>query len=165
MPCRIERACRRDRIERACRRNRIERACRRDMAELPAILAWLEAALAEAGCPPARAASCLVVAEEMLTNVARHAWPEGAAPGIFTVSAGIRRGKAGVEVLLSTEDDGIPFDPTLCDAPDTGAPVELRAVGGLGIHLVMRMTAWQCYRREGGRNRFSVIWRCATPPG
>jgi serine/threonine-protein kinase RsbW len=144
---------------------RIERACGRDAADLVPVIAWLEAALAAAGCPPDRAASCLVVAEEMMTNVARHAWPEGVAPGIFTVAAGIRRGGAAVEVLLSTEDDGIPFDPTLSGTPDTGAPVELRAVGGLGIHLVMRMTAWQCYRREGGRNRFSVLWRCAAPPG
>jgi serine/threonine-protein kinase RsbW len=109
--------------------------------------------------PPA-----LVVAEEMLTNVARHAWPKGVVPGVFALSAGIWRGREGLGVLISTEDDGIPFDPTLCEPPDTGASVEGRPVGGLGIHLVMRMTSWQRYRRRGGRNHFSVFWRSASPP-
>ncbi|MEO3471883.1 ATP-binding protein [Roseomonas sp. CAU 1739] len=145
--------------------NRIQRRCRRDAADIAAMLAELEAAVAEAGCPPARSAALLVVAEEMATNVAHHAWPAGVLPAIFIVTAGISRRGGGIEVLLSTEDDGIPFDPTLREPPDTDAPVELRGIGGLGIHLVMRMTAWQCYRREGGRNRFSVIWRCDARRG
>ena len=144
---------------------RIQRACGRDAADIAALLAELETAVTDAGCPPGRGAGLLVVAEEMVTNVARYAWPDGVAPGVFTVSAGIRRRGNGVEVLLSTEDDGIPFDPTLREAPDTEAPIELRRIGGLGIHLVMQMTARHCYRREGGRNRFSVVWRCAAPGG
>ena len=141
---------------------RIESACGRGSADIAAVLARLEAALSEAGCPPPASAPFMVVAEEMVSNVARHAWPEDAAPGVFTVSAGIRRQPGGIEVVLATEDDGVPFDPTLRAAPDTDAALEDRPVGGLGIHLVMRMTDWQCYRREAGRNRFSVIWRC--PP-
>lgn len=143
---------------------RIESPCGRDPSGIAAVLARLEAVLNEEGCPPPFSATFMVVAEEMVTNVARHAWPADAAPGVFTVSAGIRRQPGGIEVLLATEDDGIPFDPTLRTAPATDAALEDRPVGGLGIHLVMRMTEWQCYRREGGRNRFSVIWRCAAAP-
>ena len=47
----------------------------------------LEEALADAGCAPGGSAAFLVVAEEMVTNVARYAWPAGAVPGIFNVSA------------------------------------------------------------------------------
>lgn len=139
---------------------RIESPCGRGPTDIATVLARLEAALTEAGCPPPSSAAFLVVAEEMVTNVARYAWPEDAVPGVFTVSAGIRRQPGGIEVMLATEDDGIPFDPTLRAAPDTGAALEDRLIGGLGIHLVMRMTEWQCYRREAGRNRFSVVWRC-----
>lgn len=140
---------------------RIESPCGREPAAIAAVLARLEAVLSEEGCAPPSSAPFMVVAEEMVTNVARYAWPGDAVPGVFTVSAGIRRQPGGIEVLLATEDDGIPFDPTLRAAPDTDAAVEGRLVGGLGIHLVMRLTARQCYRREAGRNRFSVIWRCA----
>jgi len=141
---------------------RIESPCGREPAAIAAVLERIEAALAEEGCPPPRSAAFMVVAEEMVTNVARYAWPEHAMPGLFIVSAGISRRMDGIEVLLVTEDDGVPFDPTLRGTPHTDASVEERIVGGLGIHLVMRMTEWQCYRREAGRNRFSVIWRCAA---
>ncbi len=144
---------------------RIDSACGRDGTEIAAVLHRLEDALAEAGCPPPRRAAFLVVAEEMVTNVARHAWPADEPAGVFTVSAAIRRGLAGIEVLLAVEDDGVPFDPTARPVPDTEAPIERRLVGGLGIHLVMQMTEWQCYRRDAGRNRFAVAWRCAVPPG
>lgn len=138
--------------------------CGRGAADITAALARLEAGLAEAGCPPAACAAFLVVAEEMVANVAHHAWPAGVAPGVFAVSAAIGRRQDGITVRLSIEDDGIPFDPTTRPAPDTDAPVEQREIGGLGIHLVMRMTERQCYRRKGDRNRFSVFWRCAAPP-
>ena len=101
----------------------------------------------------------------MLTNVARYAWPAGALPGVFTASAEIRQREDGIEVAFATEDNGIPFDPTARPAPDTDAALDDRAVGGLGIHLVVQMTERQAYRRDGGRNRFSVLWRYGAPPG
>lgn len=144
---------------------RLDLACARDDAAIAAVLARLEEALADAGCAPGACAAFLVVAEEMVTNVARYAWPAGAVPGIFTVSAVVTRRDDGVEVELVTEDDGIPFDPTARPVPDTDTSVEERAVGGLGIHLVMQMTEWQRYGRHDGRNRFAVLWRHAAPPG
>lgn len=143
---------------------RLEFACGRDDAAIAAVLEGLEDALADAGCPPGARAAFLVIAEEMVTNVARYAWPPGMTPGVFTASARIRRRDDGIEVAFATEDDGIPFDPTACPAPDTGATIEERTIGGLGIHLVMRMTRRQHYRRDGGRNRFCVLWCYGAPP-
>jgi serine/threonine-protein kinase RsbW len=144
---------------------RLDFACGRGDAAIATVLEGLEEALADAGCPPGRSAALLVVAEEMVTNVARHAWPSDVPPGIFVISAVIHRRDDGVDVELSTEDDGLPFDPTARPEPDTDAGIEERSVGGLGIHLVMRMTERQHYSRVAGRNRFSVLWRCGAPPG
>lgn len=144
---------------------RLEVACGRDDAAVAAVLERLDEALADAGCPPGDCAAFLVIAEEVLTNVARYAWPAGALPGVFTASAEIRQREDGIEVAFATEDDGIPFDPTARPAPDTDAALEDRVVGGLGIHLVMQMTELQGYRRDGGLNRFSVLWRYGAPPG
>lgn len=144
---------------------RLDYACGRGDAAIATVLEGLEEALADAGCPPGRRAAFLVVAEEMVTNVARYAWPSDVPPGIFVISAVIHRRHDGVDVELSTEDDGVPFDPTARPAPDTDAAIEERSVGGLGIHLVMRMTERQHYCRVAGRNRFSVVWRCGAPPG
>ena len=144
---------------------RLDFVCGRGDAAIASVLEGLEEALADAGCPPGRRAALLVVAEEMVTNVARYAWPADVPPGIFVISAVIHRRHDGVDVELSTEDDGLPFDPTARPEPDTEAAIEERSVGGLGIPLVMRMTERQHYCRVAGRNRFSVLWRCGAPPG
>jgi anti-sigma regulatory factor (Ser/Thr protein kinase) len=56
------------------------------------------------------------------------------------------------------EDDGQPFNPLLdAPAPDLGAATEERPIGGLGLHMVKKMTRSLTYRREGGRNRVDVV--------
>lgn len=143
----------------AMKTRRLEFQGSRDAATLAAMLAAMEDALVAEGCPGARCAAFLIVAEEILTNVARHAWAAEAAPGVFAVAMAIRGHGSGIVVMLSTEDDGIPFDPTCCPAPALDAPVEQRAIGGLGIHLVRQMTERRAYIRRGGRNLFRVWWR------
>ncbi len=49
-------------------------------------------------------------------------------------------------------DSGIPFDVLSVPPPDLDAPVMERPTGGLGIHLIKRLTDSAAYRREGGRN-------------
>ena len=64
------------------------------------------------------------------------------------------------EVRVEISDDGRPFDP-LNDAaePDLDAPLEQRAIGGLGIHLVREMMDELYYRREDGKNRLAMVKR------
>ena len=53
-------------------------------------------------------------------------------------------------------DDGPAFDPLARPAPDTGAPLEARPVGGLGIHLVRQLMDSVEYERREGRNRLRL---------
>jgi anti-sigma regulatory factor (Ser/Thr protein kinase) len=64
------------------------------------------------------------------------------------------------EVRVEIADDGRPFDP-LNDAmePDLDAPLEDRAIGGLGIHLVREMMDELHYSREDGKNRLAMVKR------
>lgn len=64
------------------------------------------------------------------------------------------------EVRVEISDDGRPFDP-LNDAmePDLDAPLEDRAIGGLGIHLVREMMDELHYSREDGKNRLAMVKR------
>jgi sigma-B regulation protein RsbU (phosphoserine phosphatase) len=51
------------------------------------------------------------------------------------------------------QDDGQSFDPLSAPAPDIEAPVETRAIGGLGIHFVKSMMDHIDYHRVDGKNR------------
>lgn len=61
-------------------------------------------------------------------------------------------------LYISFADDGIPFDPTQHPEPDLTLPVALRAIGGLGIHYIRKMSDGMVYRRQDGRNVLTV-WK------
>ena len=63
-------------------------------------------------------------------------------------------------LTIDIVDDGRPFDP-LSEAPipDTGATMEDRPIGGLGVHLVKTLMDEMNYRREKGKNRLTLVTR------
>ena len=57
------------------------------------------------------------------------------------------------EIWIRTSDAGTPFDPTSADAPtDLDKPLEERAIGGLGLHLVKQMVGRIRYFRDNDKN-------------
>ena len=56
------------------------------------------------------------------------------------------------ELLIEVEDDGRPFNPLDVKEPDISAPIEHRAIGGLGLHLVRRLMTGLDYRYQEGAN-------------
>ena len=55
-------------------------------------------------------------------------------------------------LVVSLEDDGIPFNPTEARAPDCGCPIEERQIGNLGIHLCKQFMDDLIYERRGNKN-------------
>jgi anti-sigma regulatory factor (Ser/Thr protein kinase) len=87
--------------------------------------------------------------EELVTNVVRHGGYDGGNLDI-RVSVSI----ASDEIRMTVEDGARPFDPTRDPRmPDTESPLESRAVGGLGLHLVRNLVRRFEYERLGGTNR------------
>ncbi len=93
----------------------------------------------------------LVILDEILANIARHAWrsPAGRHVGF---SAAVERGF----LELRFTDDGRPFDVLARPDPDTSAPLERRPIGGLGILIVKKLTDAQHWERRRGRNRLTL---------
>ena len=120
----------------------------------------IEEFLAGVRCAPAAAQQIAIVAEEILTNIARDAWGEGPT-GYCGVDVHAEPAGDLIHVTLRTEDDGVPFDPTAAEEPDLDASLEDREIGGLGIVLIRNMTDTQTYRRIGSRNVFEVTKACA----
>src|SRR5512141_2150138 len=68
--------------------------------------------------------------DEVLSNVVRHGLAGRA--GTISVSYALGEGEVSIEVV----DDAPAFNPLTAPAPDTGAPLERRTPGGLGVALI-----------------------------
>ena len=115
------------------------------------------------GCADRAAMQVALIVEEMVSNVARYAWPDDA-PRVFSFEVDARHEGDALVVTLTTDDDGTPFDPTQAAPPDLNADLDARPIGGLGIHMIRTMTDRQSYQRISGRNRFNVVKRCEASP-
>lgn len=55
-------------------------------------------------------------------------------------------------LVLTIDDDGLPFDPTQDSSTDLSVPADQRPPGGLGIIMMRQMTDSMSYRRINGHN-------------
>jgi len=109
-----------------------------------------------------------VIFEELVANAVRH----GLRPGSNqTIHVHVRAAPGGVELTL--EDDGVPFDPFVFPLPEPPHSLAEAKVGGLGIPLVVRLSAARRYERPapcaqaGGfapTNRVTVLIAKDGPP-
>lgn len=118
-------------------------------AAVASLLDAVEAFAEEAGLPPSIGMRLALVAEELATNVTMH----GAGASFFAFAATVT--PAGVAIAF--EDDGPAFDPLAAAPAATGAAMEARAVGGLGLHLVRSLTRAATHRRAGGHNHLECL--------
>ena len=61
-------------------------------------------------------------------------------------------------IRMTFRDEGIPFNPLKVLEADTTLSLEERQLGGLGIHLVRKMTDAMDYSYENGQNVL-VVWK------
>jgi sigma-B regulation protein RsbU (phosphoserine phosphatase) len=118
---------------------------------LDRLLEWMKAVLEDYSCPPKAGSQIVLVTEELFVNIANYAYPKK--PGDITV----RVARVGKGFVVQYEDGGIPFNPLEWPAPETKAPIEERSVGGLGIHLVGKMTDHRSYRRLKDKNLLTIF--------
>ncbi len=97
--------------------------------------------------------------EEFATNIAKHGvFRNGSITAVFRVA--IHRNGA----CLVVTDDAAPFDPTAIAAPSLNEAAGDRAVGGLGIHLVRRLSSSFEHRIRDGWNTTVVHFACGAQP-
>ena len=104
---------------------------------------FLERRLRRAGLVGKPASRVQVVADEIISNIIRYSQ---------ATRAVVSFERAGGELTLIFADDGKPFDPTAASDADTSLSAEERKIGGLGIHMVRRMTRSMTYQRIGDEN-------------
>lgn len=124
-----------------------------ELSEIGRASALAEEALARAGAPAKVTAQVNIAIDELLSNVIRCG---GASEITFAL-----RAEPGRAVLRLT-DDGIPYDPTAAEEPDTTLSAEERQIGGLGLLMVRRTMDRMEYARREGQNCLLVEKRWQT---
>ncbi|MDR0760187.1 MAG: SpoIIE family protein phosphatase [Treponema sp.] len=117
---------------------------------LDRLLGWIQSVSADYSCSTKACRQMMMITEEIFVNIARYAYP--GKTGDVTVRAGM----AGKTFAVQYEDEGIPFNPLEWPDPDIKADLANRAIGGLGIHLVRKMTDHADYQRMEGKNYLTV---------
>ena len=100
------------------------------------------------GLGPEAVFSLNLALDEVVTNVIRYAHDDDGRQHPIVVRLALEQDVLTAQV----EDDGRAFNPLEAAAPDIGASIDERPIGGLGIHLVRSVMNSVEYRREDGRN-------------
>ncbi len=130
------------------------------MIDLPAIAAFIESSLKQAGVDPSAQFDLELAVEEACTNVIEHAY-EGRG-GELEVCFETR----DADVCVTVRDWGRPFDPNHVARPDVSQPLEERQVGGLGLYLMeMLMDEVKFSFNRDGNTLVMVKRDVVLPPG
>jgi serine/threonine-protein kinase RsbW len=123
------------------------------MDEVPRLVELLDSFGAGAGLSDDLVFRLTVTLDEVVTNIVRHAFN---GQGGHDILLGITVDEA--LVTATVEDHGPPFDLRTVPPADVNAPIELRPIGGLGVHLVRLLTHSLDYRRDGHRNILTLTF-------
>jgi anti-sigma regulatory factor (Ser/Thr protein kinase) len=120
-------------------------------AEIPAAIEAVSRWLAGRNAPPAADYLASLAIEELVTNCVKYGYDDSAEHVIeieLKLSAG--------ELVLTVTDDGHEFNPLELPERNTNMSVEELPVGGLGIHLLRKMSDRMDYARTDGKNRLTL---------
>lgn len=112
--------------------------------ELDGLSARLNALVSDQKLPEALVPDIMVIVDELLSNLLKYGC------GTF-LEVTLKRNRDSVELMC--EDDGRAFNPLQNERPDMDLPIEQREIGGLGIELILAMTALQHYQRKKEYNQ------------
>jgi serine/threonine-protein kinase RsbW len=93
-----------------------------------------------------------LVVDELVTNCIKYAYSD-AHDHVIEVELQIANGDLTVTVV----DDGRAFNPLTIPSPDTSLAIDERPLGGLGLHLLRKLSDGITYERRGNQNRVVLV--------
>jgi serine/threonine-protein kinase RsbW len=130
-----------------------------DVAELRRMTQWLWNAAASAGIAERLVRLLDVCANEAVANIISYAYDDAAR---HEIALELEKTADGARLVI--RDDGRAFDVSKAPAPAAPASLDDARIGGLGIHLIRRMTSRCDYRRENGFNVLLLETELKTAP-
>lgn len=106
----------------------------------------------EHAIPAAARRSGNVVLDELISNVINYAFDKDVEHHIE-----VRVELTDQRLVITISDDGSPFNPFQTHPPNTTLSLDLRRIGGLGVHMVRNMMDEVSYNRRAGRNVVTLV--------
>ena len=131
---------------------------RNQIEELGRLEAWLREFSEHHGVDERDFLTLNLVLEELFANVVRHGHDDDDEHEVE-----IRLSVVDLDVHIEVEDDGREFNPLEVAPPDLDVPIQERAVGGLGIHLVRSFVDHMDHRRSDGKNIVRLVKKLRAP--
>ena len=130
------------------------------LAEVERLPKWIETVCQQYEVREDMTMTLNLALEEALVNVINYAY----APGV-TGEISLRADRVGEAIVFTLIDSGVAFDPTGVAEVDTDAPLDERAIGGLGVHLYRTIMDRVEYERRDGYNllRLTKFLQGAVP--
>ena len=128
---------------------------RNDIQQIPTLAEWIDSL----GIPEELNMPVNLALEEAVSNVMLYAYPDIKHGQVLVefVRSQVAGQQAHEQIIFTITDSGIPFDPTQQPPADTSLSAEERAIGGLGIHLVMQLMDEVKYERVDDKNVLTLI--------
>jgi serine/threonine-protein kinase RsbW len=129
------------------------------LEDLAQIRRFVESAATQGGSDTAKVADMLLALNEAATNIIEHGYH--GAPGSLEVEVEYD----GDALTVRLRDQAPVFDPALVAVPDVTLPLDRRPLGGMGVHLMRRLTDVLSYRtRSDGWNELVLVKKGVRKP-
>lgn len=127
-----------------------------DLSSLPVIRDYVLSTASQANLTGDIPPKLDLVLEEVLVNVANHAYgPHG---GDVEVECSVQENGEARTFCFELRDWGTYFDPLAAEKPDTSAGIDERPIGGLGLLLVTTLADDCQYHRQGDMNVLTLCF-------
>jgi len=93
-----------------------------------------------------------IVLDELLNNIISYAFNDYQEHGIL-----VKFQLKYLRLIITIEDDGIPFNPFRNESPDIKLSITERDLGGLGVHIVKNLVDEYHYIRQSKKNIINLI--------
>ena len=120
---------------------------------LPAVSEFVAACADGFGLDGRAKFGLLLAVEEAFVNICRYAYAGDGGVAELSCSS------EGDAFVLDISDWGKPFDVLSLPEPDTTGDLMHRPLGGLGVHLIRKVSNRVTYHREDDRNVLRMVFR------
>ena len=97
--------------------------------------------------------------EEVVSNIINYGFEDN-----YEHQISIEMNLQGETLTMKIKDDGKPFNPLEVKSTNLEKPFDEREIGGMGIHIVRKLTDKILYKREKGNNVLQLTKYLADHP-